>query len=234
MTQCAIPPQIDQISWPIISLAALADSVNPCAIAVLLILLAGLLAAGKTRRVLWSGLFFALGLYLTYLLAGFGILSALGLLSYAKIFHIIVGVFALTMGAYYLKVAFFPPEGGEICIGGICSPNSKPARIVRKVTSPPTAFIAGALITIVELPCTGGPYLFTLGYLSRLPKLQVLPWLLYYNVLFILPLLILIFLVYFGISSIEKTARWKHRWAKTLNIIAGVLMTGLGVWVLTS
>ncbi len=235
MTQCAAHPIISsKVSFSVITLAALADSINPCAIAVLLILLAGLLASGEKKRVLSSGLLFVLGLYLTYFLFGYGIFSALSFVSYARLFHLIVGSFAIAVGAYFLKIALWPPQKGKVCIGGICDLNSLPARIVRRATSPPAAFLAGILITLVELPCTGGPYLFTLGYLSTQPKIAVLPYLLYYNVLFVLPLLVVIGLIYWGFTSIEKTARWKEQNARILNFIAGLLMIGLGIWVLVA
>jgi len=90
------------------------------------------------------------------------------------------------------------------------------------------------VITLFELPCTDGPYIFALGYLSSLSKITILPYLLYYNFLFVLPLLVITILIYAGFASIEKAAAWKERNLRILNLITGLLMIGLGIWVIIS
>jgi len=100
------------------------------------------------------------------------------------------------------------------------------------VTSLPGAFLAGLIITVFELPCTGGPYIFALGCLSSLPKIPLLGYLLYYNFIFILPLIIITFLIYYGFVSIERAAKWKERNYRILNLAIGILMIALGIWVI--
>jgi len=90
-------------------------------------------------------------------------------------------------------------------------------------------------VIVFELPCTGGPYFFVLGLLSQnLSLLQILPILLYYNLIFVSPLILLTILIYFGYASIERTIDWKERNLRLLHLFAGLLMLGLGVWVLRS
>jgi len=230
-------PQVE-ISSPsilVITGAALVDSINPCAMAVILILLAALMFAGQKKRVLKTGFSFILGLYISYFAFGIGLFSALRFIAYAQIFHLILGTFAILVGLYFVKNFFFPPkEAKKVCIGGICAENSFTARLLSRVTSPLGALLAGIIITLFELPCTGGPYIFCLGYLASFPKISLIPLLLYYNLIFVLPLVIITCLIYFGYSSVEKAAAWKDKNLKILNLIVGLVMVGLGIWVILS
>jgi cytochrome c biogenesis protein CcdA len=57
------------------------------------------------------------------------------------------------------------------------------------------------------------------------------PTLLFYNVVFIIPLILIVFAVYFGVSSIEKAEAWKEKNLRALHLVAGIIMIALGVWV---
>lgn len=229
---CGLPASITTTDFSVITCAALLDSINPCAIAVLLILIATLTVSNDKKRVLFSGLAFILGLFAAYFIFGLGLVRALSFFqNYARIFHLGVGIFAILAGFYSLKNFFWPPKD-TVCVAGVCASDSRTARILAKITSPISAFIAGLIVTLIELPCTGGPYFFALGYLSTLPKYITLPLLLYYNLLFVLPLLIITLLIYFGYATIDKTAHWKERNFRRINLAAGLLMIGLGIWVI--
>lgn len=105
-------------------------------------------------------------------------------------------------------------------------------KILLKVGSPVGAFLAGLLVTLFELPCTGGPYIFVLGLLSHsLSMIEIIPLLLYYNLVFVSPLIILTTLIYFGCASIERAIDWKERNLRLLHLIAGLMMLSLGAWV---
>ena len=232
VSSCKIPTNIDP-TFPVITGAALVDSINPCAITVLLILIAALMISADKKKVLWTGLVFSLGLFVAYFVLGLGLATFFKLFALAKIFHIIVGIFAILVGIYSLKNAYNPPKD-NVCVGGVCASDSRSAQILAKVTSLPAAFFAGVIITLIELPCTGGPYLFALGCLSKLPKFQMILYLIYYNFIFILPLLVITLLIFGGFASIEKTSKWKKKNYKMLNLITGIIMIALGIWVILS
>src|SRR3989344_5444483 len=60
---------------PLVSIAALIDSVNPCAFSVLILTIAFLLGVGKLRsKILQIGGSYILGIFLVYILIGLGIL----------------------------------------------------------------------------------------------------------------------------------------------------------------
>ncbi|MEM2916542.1 MAG: cytochrome c biogenesis protein CcdA [Candidatus Woesearchaeota archaeon] len=211
--------------------AALVDSINPCAIAVLLILIAALLAAGQKERVLRAGFTFTLSIYISYLLFGLGLFSALQISGISYWFYKIVGALAIIIGLANIKDYFWYGAGGFV----MEIPRSwRPAlkKILSGVTSAWGAFLAGFVVCLFELPCTGGPYIVILGLLAeRMTMLASLPLLLLYNVFFVLPLVLITILVYFGYSNVEKATEWKERNIRRLHLFAGIVMLVLGLLI---
>ncbi len=224
-------PEISSFAWPIITLAALVDSINPCAIAVLLILLETLILTQGKKSAVKVGLFFILGLYLTYLAFGLGFFQALAFQKLAPYLHKIIGALALIIGLLNIKDFFFYGKGMLMEIPRSWRP--KLGAVIRGATSPIGALIVGVIVTFFELPCTGGPYVFAVGYLASFKTCwQAIPILLYYNLIFVLPLLLLTGFIYFGWASVEKTEKWRTKNIKILHLLAGIIMLGLGLWLL--
>jgi cytochrome c biogenesis protein CcdA len=236
MNVCSLPHTIGEVSFWVVTCAGLVDAINPCAIAVLLILLGGLLVfkeQGK-RRALVSGLAFIAALYLAYFLLGMGLVSFFQLSGLASFFHRFIGGLAIVVGLLNIKDFVWYGGGGFVMeIPRSWRPTMQ--KLLLKVSSPAGAFLIGLAVTAFELPCTGGPYLFVLGLLSQsMSRLEIIPLLLYYNLIFVSPLIFLTILIYFGYASIEKAIDWKERNLRLLHLLAGLLMLGLGVWVFTS
>ncbi|MFA5010060.1 MAG: hypothetical protein WC553_02420 [Patescibacteria group bacterium] len=211
--------------------AALVDSINPCAIAVLVLLLTGLLSIKSQRTILFTGLMFILGLFVAYYLVGVGLLGAIHLTGVAPILHKLVAVIAVLIGLANIKDYFWYGSLGFVTeIPRRWRPKIKD--LLSGVVMPWTAFGAGVLVTFFELPCTGGPYLFTLGLLGEgFSWLSALGILLYYNLIFVLPLVAILLAIYWGYSTATRTAAWKDSNIRILHLIAGVIMLGLGVWL---
>ncbi len=210
--------------------AALVDSINPCAIAVLLILLAGLMAIGSKKRAIKAGLAFTLSIYIVYFLFGLGLFSALQITGLSFYFYKVIGFLAIFIGLANLKDFFWYGKGFVMEIPRTWRPMLK--KLLRSVTSVWGAFLMGFLVCLFELPCTGGPYLFVLGLLAqKTTQMQAIPILLLYNLFFILPLIIIILAVKYGLTSVEKTDEWKERNIKKLHLVAGIVMLVLGVLV---
>ncbi|HAS80636.1 MAG: Cytochrome c biogenesis protein [Candidatus Nomurabacteria bacterium GW2011_GWE1_32_28] len=226
-----IPTKKSYSIWAIIG-AAFVDSINPCAIAVLLILLTALMvASGNKKRALYGGLAFTLSIYITYFLFGLGLLQLIAVTNIAGIISKIVGIIALIIGLANIKDFFFYGGGGFVMeIPRNWRPILK--KILNSVTSPFGAFLSGFVVTLFELPCTGGPYFFVIGLLSQAESIvSIIPILLFYNIVFILPLLFIVFAVYFGVSSIEKAEAWKEKNLRKLHLVAGIIMIALGSWI---
>jgi cytochrome c biogenesis protein CcdA/glutaredoxin len=214
-----------------ISGAALVDAINPCAITVLIILLSTLLLAGEKRRALYGGLAFTAAIYISYFLFGLGIIYTLHIAGISLWFYRIVGVIAIVIGLANLKDFFWYGKGFVMEIPRRWRPTLQ--RILQRITSPIGAFLIGFVVTLFELPCTGGPYLFVLGLLSKdFSWGTAIPLLFYYNLIFVLPLLLITGLTYTGLASEEKVTEWKNKNLKILHLIAGIIMVALGFWVL--
>lgn len=226
------------ISLITITAAALADSVNPCGIAALLILLYSLVESGNSRKVLVNGSAFIAGVFLVYFLFGLGAFQFLKLSFLAPIIHWAVGGLAIVIGIKSIYDYQKKKKECQICDG---SQSIKPPKIgkslfvkvLRKINTVFGAFILGCLVILIEIPCTGGPYFFALGYIvEQGSKLSLIPILLYYNLITFLPLIIITILVCFGFSSIEKTKKWKERNLLRLQLATGIIMIGLGLVVI--
>lgn len=219
--------------WLITS-SAFVDSINPCAIAVLLFVLSALVFFGDRKKILKVGTAFILGLYVAYFLFGAGIFYVLKINTWINpsIFHWVMGIFGIIVGLLNIKDYFWYGGGGFLVeIPRKWRP--KMSLMLARATSVPVAFLTGVLVTAFELPCTGGPYVFVLGVLSQsTSKLLVLPILVYYNLLFSLPLIVIMLGVYWGFLRVDKTEHWKQKNIKKLHLVAGIILLLLGLWVL--
>ncbi len=217
---------------------ALADAVNPCEIAVLTMVLVAILIQNpeKRRKVLYAGLAFSAAIYIGYLF--YGVILVQLFKTFAEFLRentIYVSrglaILAMIIGALNIKDFFMYKPGGL----GTEMPiwmRPKVKNIINKITSPAGAFIIGFIITLFLLPCTMGPYIVASGILSELGILNALPWLLYYNLLFVSPMILITFIVYFGFSRVEDVSGWKNRNIKILHLIAGILLFLIGVALL--
>jgi len=211
--------------------AAFVDSINPCAIAVLLILLASLLASGHKKKALKAGFAFSVSIYIIYFLFGIGLFSAPQISSLSYWFYKIIGILAIFIGLANIKDYFWYGAGGFVMeIPRRWRPGLK--IMLNSVVSPIGAFLTGFVVCFFELPCTGGPYIFILGLLAERTTMAVaIPILLLYNMFFVLPLVIITLVIYFGFASVERATKWKESNIRLLHLIAGSIMFVLGIVV---
>ncbi len=228
----------DTLTLAKITTLALADSVNPCAIAVLAMVLVAILIQNPERRkkVLYAGLAFVSSVLIGYLFYGVIIIQffrtfAQVLREHAEIIYDSLAILAMVIGALNIKDFFMYRKGGIATEMPIFL-RPKVNKIIQGITSPAGAFIIGFLVTLFLLPCTIGPYIIASGLLAELGTLKALPWLIYYNLIFVLPMLIITFLVYFGFSKVEDISGWKDRNIRILHLIAGILLFAVGIALL--
>jgi len=208
--------------------AALIDGINPCAFAVLVFLLVALLGAKDRKSVIATGLAYTAGVFLLYILSGFGILAAVRVLDIGAGFSIFAGVVAIVAGIFMVV---------EGLTGRAVVPLAIPAAgsaILKRWSgrhTVPAAFGIGVLTGLFELPCTGGVYLAVLGMLSSAPGIRTVGALLLYNTLFVLPLIAITLLVAGGLAP-ERIGRWREQYRRSLRLIIGLCMVGLGVFIL--
>lgn len=223
--------------WRITTLA-FADSVNPCAIAVLTMVLIAILIQNpnKRKKVLFAGFAFIASIYIGYLFYGIVIIQffrvfAQFLRENSGMIYAGLGILAMILGALNIKDFFIYKKGGIATEMPIWM-RPKVKKIIQKITSPAGAFIIGFLVTLFLLPCTMGPYIIASGLISELGFLTAFSWLLYYNFIFVLPMLIIVALIYFGFKRVEDVSGWKERNIKILHLIAGILLFVVGLSLL--
>ncbi|HIG94392.1 MAG: hypothetical protein QT05_C0051G0062 [archaeon GW2011_AR13] len=213
---------------------ALADSINPCAIAVLTMILMSILIKnpGKKEKVLYAGLSFILAVYVGYLF--YGIIIVQFFKSFAEVLRDNSGfvfnglaIFSMIIGALNIKDYFLYKKGGIATEMPIFL-RPKVKKIIDGITSPFGAFFTGFLITLFLLPCTIGPYIVASGLLADKIFLIAIFWLLYYNLVFVLPMLIIVGIIYFGFVKVDEVSGWKESNIRLLHLIAGILLFVVG------
>lgn len=208
--------------------AALIDAINPCAFAVLIILLATICGAGSCRKALFAGLAFTASIYISYLLMGIGLYSAIQAAHFTHWFYGIVAVLAILIGLFNLKDYFWYGRWFTMEVPKSWRPKLK--GLLRGVTSVPGAFFIGFAVSLFLLPCTSGPYIVILGLLAKTAtRNYALGMLLLYNLIFILPMLIITLGVYFGLTTTKKAEEWRKKQLEKLHLIAGVILILLGI-----
>lgn len=213
--------------------AAAVDAINPCAFAVLIILLTTILVAGKKLRALGAGLAFTVSIYISYFLMGLGLYSVIQAAGVTHLFYLIVAILAIIIGLFNLKDYLWYGKWFTMEVPQAWRPRLK--SLIKGVTSIPGAFLIGFLVSLFLLPCTSGPYIVILGLLAKVATRAVaISLLLLYNFIFILPMLAITLLVYFGLATTEKAEKWRQRRLKILHLIAGLLMIGLGIGMLVA
>ncbi|MFZ6015477.1 MAG: cytochrome c biogenesis protein CcdA [Patescibacteria group bacterium] len=219
---------VQTITIPAILAAAAVDAINPCAFAVLIILLTTVLAGSSRRRALLAGLAFSASIYISYLLMGVGLYSAIQISGATHYIYIAVAVLAIIIGLFNLKDFLWYGKWFVMEVPMSWRPKLK--AVIRGVTSVPGAFMIGFVVSLFLLPCTSGPYIVILGLLSKTAtRNTAFLYLLLYNFIFILPMLIITFLIYWGFTSVEKAEEWRQKRLKTLHLIAGLIIFFLGV-----
>lgn len=206
------------------------DSVNPCAIGVLILLITTLLANSRNKsRMLLIGIVYIAAVYVTYLLAGLGLIFFLSSipLFVSEYIAIVVGTLIVSAGLVEIKDYFWYGRGFSLAI----SPErAKQIHDYVQRVSVPGALFLGVFVAAVELPCTGAPYLAIILLLSQNFNLMAFLLLVLYNFIFVLPLIIILFMVYFG-AKIQHIKMWKHNNRRYMRLFTGIVLILLG-WML--
>jgi len=224
---------MQKLTIPVVIFAATVDAINPCAFAVLIILMAAALSIANKKRALKFGLAFTASIYISYFLMGLGLFSVLQASGLSHTFYIIVTVLAVIVGLLNIKDYFWYRKGLLMEIPLSWRPAMK--KIINSATSPLGAFLVGFIVSLFELPCTGGPYIVILGLLAKeVTRATGIIYLLLYNLVFVIPLIILSIIIYKGISTSEKLEKIRQDKIKILHLIAGILMLVIaGVMILS-
>jgi cytochrome c biogenesis protein CcdA len=168
-------------------------------------------------------------MFLFHLLVGIGLFSVFSLSGLSRTFAIIGGVIALLLGLITIADVLRNRESFILSI-----PESKKELLGNyiRIASLPAAFVLGILAGILGFSCTGGIYISILGLMGReMTVMAGLPWLVLYNLVYVLPLIVITLLVAYGISpQLADRMRVEHK--RTLRMIIGVILVALGAVIL--
>ncbi|MDN7024967.1 hypothetical protein FGU65_08720 [Methanoculleus sp. FWC-SCC1] len=214
-----------EITLASVLVAAAVDSINPCTVAVLVVLLAYLTSLADQKRLLRVGLAYIGTVFVVYLLSGLGFFAIVQASGLSGTVFTLAGLVAVAAGLVQIGEALRKYDGFSFSI-----PESMKAGIGQYIrrASIPSAIALAALVSVVELPCTGGIYLAILGLLgSRMTFAEGLPYLVLYNLIFVLPLAVILLIVYCGFSP-DRVGAWRITTKRRVRFAMGCVMLGLG------
>jgi len=217
------------LSLPAVVLAGLVDGLNPCAIAVLLVFAsATLLTVGATmdastsqRRLalLRGGSAYVGGMFVTYLALGLGLMGFAGALRQDHLgTKIFLGV-AILWALLALQEALLPELGERLRMPmGL---HDRARGWVARATLP-GLFVAGALIGLCTVPCSGSVYIAVLALLStRTDLAEAIAYLIVYNVAFVLPLIAILAAIATP-PAMRALSRWQLHHRPELKLVLGL------------
>jgi len=228
---------ITAIAWllgarltPVISIAALVDSVNPCAFSVLFLTIAFLMSTGTTHRnIIRIGGVYILGIFVVYLGIGLGILQALSFFGVPHFMSKVGASLVIALGVWSLVGDLFPKTKSHL---GIPQSAHRRIAILMEKASIPAAFVLGGFVGLCEFPCTGGPYLMVLGLLHDASTyLTGLGYLIWYNFIFVLPLIVIL-VIASDESVLAKVKAWRGAEGGTMRFWGSIAMIALGIGLL--
>ena len=243
----AVIAKFKEFSFLGILLAGIADGINPCAIATM-IFLVSFLAMQKRKRseVLVIGLSFTSAVFLTYLLMGVGAFKALTFLSnhvwISKTVKWIAVGFAGIVGVICFRDAIVYKITKKARDIKLQLPKAVKMRIHRVISTQLSgrslvfgAIVTGFLVTLLEAVCTGQVYLPTIVLMTRQNGLKLTGWLylIFYNVLFVMPLLVVMILAYYGMTW-EKLSKKMQSHLVLLKVLLGTVLVSLAAFLAAS
>jgi len=225
------------LTVPTVLASGLADGFNPCAFALLVLFatytltLVNAVTSDGTptlearRRLLAAGSLYVGAVWVTYFIIGLGLLSFLGWLGRDHLVTRVASIIALLMALWMLKDVLLPGVGPSMM-----APSGTHGRMQRAMERGGLAgmLIAGVLVGICTVPCSGAIYLDIVAVLHASGGgLTGFALLALYNVAFIVPLLILLFAVS-DRRVLGKLGRWNRSsspWVKAGLALAVIAMS---------
>lgn len=209
---------------------AILDSINPCAIGVLILMISVLLAKKQSaKRMLILGGLYIFSIFVVYLLAGLGLIYFFASIPLAFAEYVTIGVASLVISAGILEVKDFYWYGLGPSLNIPVYFSKKLDKLAARTTII-GIIILGAFVAAVELPCTGAPYLAIITLLSQYFDATAFWLLVFYNVIFVAPLIVILFMVAGG-KKLYEVKKWKQESRGHMRLAIGVMLIVLG-WIL--
>ena len=244
--QADLTSRMKQFTLAGILMAGLLDALNPCAMATIVFFISLLSAAGvRGRRILLAGGAFAAGSFVTYMALGFGILRVIhlfeGFHTVKMVANVAMAAILVLLAGLSLRDAFryrasrnprdisvklpsgLMRMGHELMKNGV----SHKSIVIG-------GLVTGVVVTALESVCTGQIYIPTLVMLIKFGggySSKAVGYLVAYNLMFVLPLVILFVLVYQGLKW-QAVLEWSKRNVVVSKILMGLFFLAMAVMVL--
>src|SRR3989344_1121220 len=225
------------ISLATLTTAALVNGLNPCGIGMMITFLGYLLVFGevdrKKKQLLTQGIVYVVSVFVTYLFIGllfYSLAFYLQRLWIASVFKYLVGGAVFLAGVIQLVDGIWPdspihvrmPEAG-----------SKKINQLMEKMGLSVAALVGVAVTAFSTPCMLPLYVGTATVLagSGLPMVLVLAYFLYYNLIFISPLIVILILMYRGEGVVAMKER-EHKYGRWMRLIMGIVLVVVGYLII--
>jgi cytochrome c biogenesis protein CcdA len=188
------------------------------------------------------GLSFTLGVFITYLLVGMGLLTVIQSLGFfaslGRWVYLITALLCTVLAVFTFR-DYFRARKGEVGDMTLKLPTNLRRRINKVIREGAQvrafvamAFVTGFLVSLIELACTGQVYLPTIVYVLSQPDLasQAFLYLVLYCFMFVVPLIVVFVLAYYGTTS-QELGKFVNRHTSTIKLVTGVVFTGLALWM---
>lgn len=227
--------------------AGLIDGINPCAFTVLVFFISFLNFVGyRKRELLILGGVFIFSVFLTYVLIGIGLFKFVqSLESFSLVSHIVykgIAALAIVLGVYSVYDWYIYKKTGNPEEVKLKLPNFiklKIQKIIQNASRNRTktlidlcgaVFVSGFAVSLLESVCTGQTYVPTISYVLRTPHLRsaALFYLFLYNLMFILPLTVILGVALTGGTS-ETFSKWARGHLGKVKLLTAALFFLLGI-----
>jgi cytochrome c biogenesis protein CcdA len=226
-----------------VSAAAVVDSINPCAIATLVFFMSLLSVARISMGRMWlAGVAFLAASFVTYTAIGFGLLGVLQFLHASRVLRqaldvILAGVMLVFAALSFRDAIRYHRSGqaGDVTMKLPAGLQNRIHRVMksgfRKRSLVLGGLGVGVVVTAIESVCTGQIYVPTLVLMVKQGEsvLRCAGYLVVYNAIFVLPLVVTLALTCGGMST-PVLVEWSRRNVTVSKTVMGVfflVMTGV-------
>jgi cytochrome c biogenesis protein CcdA len=224
------PAEADEDLLPLVLVTGFLDGLNPCAFAVLLFFISFLFVIRRTRlNVMRMGLVYVLAIFFVYFFIGIGLLRAIVISGTPHLMAMVGSYLLIILGSLSIAQYFFPnlPLSFHMPKG-----TWKRAKSWIFKATLPSALVAGLLVGLCTFPCSGGIYVAVLGLLaSETTYFEGIGYLYLYNLMFILPLLIVLFTTSNRMVA-RKLTSWERSESSKIRLFSGLTMVVIGLIIL--
>jgi cytochrome c biogenesis protein CcdA len=233
-------------TWSFIGLFAMGfvDGINPCAIATMIFLISFLDTKKRSRSdILKIGLSFTGTVFITYFLIGLGAFRLFAAMQIYRWFNLAITLTAVGIALWVALMSIWDaihysrtkdttdmkvqlPKSVKMLIHAVIRENLSSNRIVIG------AVVTGFLVTLLAGVCTAKIYLPTITAMTRTFgfRLEGVLLLFFYNLLFVLPLLIVLTATAYG-QNWSKLSKFQQKHMILVKLLLALAMLGLAAYL---